>query len=261
MKLSIITVVLNDKDNIEKTILSVINQKVNLEYIIIDGGSTDGTLNIIEKYQDKIDVFVSEKDKGIVDAFNKGLKQTSGDIIGLLNSGDYLEDEALLRVEKGFEENSVNIVYGDMQYWDGKDKTYVFTANHTFLEKFMSVNHAAVFIKKEVYIKHGLFNEKYKVAMDYELMLRFYMNGARFKYINRILSNMSLGGVSDVSWKLAYRESYEVRKEKFGFSFNLYIQYLFQILKRYVGIFLLLIGLDSFLKFYRNKFAKIKKYD
>ena len=94
--ISIITVVLNDKDNIEKTILSVLNQNYkNIQYIIIDGGSSDGTIDIIKKYEKNIGFWVSEKDKGIYDAFNKGLKHTNGDLIGFTNSGDTLTNESL----------------------------------------------------------------------------------------------------------------------------------------------------------------------
>ena len=258
MKLSIITIVLNDKQNIEKTILSVLSQSVEVEYIIIDGGSTDGTLDIIEKYRDKISVIVSEEDDGIVDAFNKGISLTTGDIVGIVNSGDFLENNALKIVLENFDIN-IDIIYGDVQYWSKDKKDYIYKADHTYLNRFMSINHPAVFVRKEVYDKFGLFNKKYPLAMDYELMLRFFVKGVKFKYVDKVLSNMALGGVSDINWKKAYKEAYDIRKEHLGFSIVLYYKYLFQIFKRYLSNFLSMIGLEKIKKIYRNKFSTIKK--
>jgi glycosyltransferase involved in cell wall biosynthesis len=258
MKFSIITIVLNDKDNIEKTILSILEQNIELEYIIIDGGSTDGTLDIIKKYEDKINILVSEKDNGIADAFNKGIKLTSGDIIGIVNSGDFLEKDSLSLVYQNFSSN-VSIVYGDVQYWDGNKKDYVYSANYMYLNKFMSINHPAVFVRKSIYDNYGLFDEKFPIAMDYELMLRYFVKNVKFQYINKVLSNMSLGGVSDINWKKAYKESYEIRKKYLGFSLKLYLNYLFQVFKRYISNFLSNIGLEKVKKIYRNKFSSIKK--
>lgn len=260
MKFSIITVVLNDKDNIEKTILSVLNQNIQLTYIIIDGGSTDGTLDIIKKYEDNIDILISEKDDGIVDAFNKGLKLASRDIIGIVNSGDFLEKDALLYVVKNFDKDT-DIIYGNIQYFTDDKKDYIYSANHIYLDKFMSINHPAVFVKKTLYERFGLFDKNFPLAMDYELMLRFFVNGAKFKYINRVLSNMSLGGVSDINWQKAYKEAYEIRKKHLGFSFGLYFNYIFQVIKRYISNLLSKVGLEKIKKIYRKKFSTIKKVD
>jgi glycosyltransferase involved in cell wall biosynthesis len=258
LKLSIITIVLNDKNNIEKTILSVLNQNIELEYIIIDGGSTDGTLDIIKKYQDKIDKIVSEKDDGIVDAFNKGINFASGDIIGIVNSGDFLEKNSLKRIMNSFDID-LDIIYGNVQYWNGDNKDYIYRADYTFLDKFMSINHPAVFVRKTTYNRYGLFDKKFSIAMDYELMLRFFVNGAKFKYINKVFSNMSLGGVSDINWKKAYKEAYEIRKKYLGFSYELYFNYIFQVIKRYISNFLSKVGLEKLKKLYRNRFSTIKK--
>jgi len=258
MKLSVITIVLNDQQNIEKTILSVINQTIDLEYIIIDGGSTDGTLDVIERYKDSIDVLVSEKDGGIVDAFNKGLQFASGDIVGIVNSGDFLENNALELVVNSFE-SDIDIVYGNVQYWDQDKKEYIYKADHSLLPKFMSINHPAVFVKKKIYNQYGLFDNTYKVAMDYDLMLRFYSKGITFKYIDSVLSNMALGGVSDVNWQLAYRESFDIRKKYLGNSVSLYASYLWQVFKRYVSNAVSKLGLESIKKFYRTYFSSIKK--
>ena len=258
MKFSIITIVLNDKQNIEKTILSVINQKIDLEYIIIDGKSNDGTLDIIKRYESKINALVIEKDDGIVDAFNKGINLATGDIVGIVNSGDFLEDNALELVVNSFE-SDIDIVYGNVQYWDGDEKDYIYSADHRFLDRFMAINHPAVFVKKSIYERFGLFDKNFPIAMDYELMLRFFVNNVRFKYINKVLSNMALGGVSDVNWQRAYKEAYEIRKKHLEFSIRLYYEYKFQVFKRYVSNALTKLGLNEVKSFYRNKFSTIKK--
>jgi len=258
--ISIITIVFNDKDHIEKTLLSVINQNIKeIEYIIIDGGSTDGTVDIIRKYENDIAYWSSEKDHGIVDAFNKGIKKATGDIIGLVNSGDFLEPNTLKKVSKTFENNNADIVYGNMQYWQKNKKEYIYKADHRLLTKFMSLNHPAVFVKKEIYNQYGLFDDRYKVAMDYDLMLRFYSKDAKFIYIDDVLSNMALGGVSDVNWQLAYRESFNIRKKYMGNSLSLYTSYLWQVLKRYVSNAVSKLGLEGIKTFYRTYFSSIKK--
>lgn len=258
MKLSIITVVLNDVDHIEKTILSIIGQPYSeLEYIVIDGGSTDGTLDIIKKYEKHISYYVSEKDNGIADAFNKGINNATGEVIGLINSGDFLEKNCLQRIAQ--EINDSDILYGNIQYYDGTKKGYIFKAEHKYLESFMSLNHPAVFVKKNIYEIYGGFDEAYKYAMDYELMLRFYKKGVRFKYLDKVLSNMALGGLSDIHWQAAYREAYEVRKKYLGESVFLYISYLFQVLKRHLSNLISNLGLENVKEFYREYFSVIKK--
>ncbi len=260
MKFCIITVVFNNKNNIEKTILSIINQNIrNLEYIIIDGGSTDGTVDIIRKYENAITYWSSEKDNGIADAFNKGITHTHGDIIGLVNSGDFLERGALKKVSEAFENSNVDIVYGNMQYWEKKQKEYIYKADHRLLPKFMSLNHPAVFVRKEIYNQYGLFDDACMVAMDYDIILRFYNKGVKFKYIDTVLSNMALGGVSDVNWQLAYRESFDIRKKYLGNSVSLYISYIWQVFKRYVSNAVSKLGLEDIKKFYRTYFSSIKK--
>lgn len=258
MRLSIITIVLNDKRNIEKTIESVLAQGVEVEYIVMDGGSSDGTLDIVHKYDDKIDILVSEKDEGIADAFNKGIKLASGDVIGIVNSGDFLEKEALGCVVESFNDDS-DVVYGDVRYWNGEKQDYVYSADCRYLDKFMSVNHPAVFVRRSLYEKYGVFDKNFPFAMDYELMLRFFVNGAKFKYINRVLSNMALGGVSDINWQKAYKEAYDIRKKHLGFSMGLYVEYQLQVIKRHISNLLTKIGLEKVKKFYRKRFSTIKK--
>jgi len=260
MKISIITIVYNNVKDIEKTILSVLDQKIkDLEYIIIDGGSSDGTVDIIKKYQGQLTAFVSEKDHGIVDAFNKGIKKASGDIIGLVNAGDFLEIGALKKVTKAFEKNSPDIIYGNIQYWENGEKKYIYKADHTLLPKFMSINHPAVFIKRFIYNQYGLFDDTYKLAMDYDLLLRLYTKNVTFAYIDTILSNMTHGGVSDINWRLAYHESFSIRKKYLGNNLSLYLSYLGQIGKRYASNTISALGLEGIKILYRKHYSTIKK--
>lgn len=262
MKLSIITIVLNDVEHIEKTILSVINQPdISLEYIIIDGGSADGTLDIVKKYENHIAYWISEPDDGVGDAFNKGISHATGEVIGLVNSGDFLEPDALLQVQNAFHENNVEIVYGNVQYWNENEKEYIYNADHTKLKQFMSINHPAVFIKNETYKQYGKFDQQYRIALDYELMLRFLIKGATFKYINTVLSNMALGGLSDINWQKAYHEVYEIKKHyHIRTRVYLYVEYMYQLFKRHISNTLNHFGLGIIIQWYRKHLSSIKKH-
>jgi len=189
---SIITVVYNGEKKIEQAIQSVLGQSYkNIEYIIIDGGSKDGTMEIVKKYQDQLR-WISEKDEGISDAFNKGIKIASGEIIGIINADDWYENDAIEHVVKNFQGNDV--IYGDMRMWGNEKIEFVVKGNHEILKDEMTVNHPTVFIAKACYDKFGLFDKSYRCAMDYDLLLRLKVNNCRFKYVPKILANMSLAG-------------------------------------------------------------------
>lgn len=205
MKISIITVCYNSAETIEYAIKSVLAQThPDIEYIIIDGASKDGTAGIIRKYKDKIAKFVSEPDKGIYDAMNKGLKLATGDIVGILNSDDFYADKFVLeKVAKKFQETGVNCLWGDLVYINRNDvdKIVRFWKSSEYGEgKFKNgwyPPHPAFFVKKEVYGKYGLFDLNFKIAADIEIMLRFL---EKFKissaYIPEILVKMRTGGTS-----------------------------------------------------------------
>src|SRR6187399_1640486 len=147
---SIITVAYNADPFIEKTIQSVLSQTYSpIEYIIIDGGSTDNTVNIIKGYSNRIAYWCSEKDNGISDAFNKGLSKATGDIIGIINADDWYENDTVERVVNDF--GNSDIVYGDLQIWKGKQKDFIQKGDHSLLTREMTVNHPTVFVKKSCY--------------------------------------------------------------------------------------------------------------
>ena len=206
-KISIITITYNSEKTLEQTIQSVISQNYdNLEYLIIDGGSTDHTLDIVNKYRNNIAVMVSEPDNGISDAFNKGIERATGEIIGIINSDDLLCPNALSAVAAAYEA-TVDVYRGNTQYWDEQNGiTYrgipsmEFPANH-ILPK--SVCHQSTFVTKAAYTKCGGFRTDFRYSMDYDLLVRFYQKSTKWKYINIDLAISRMGGVTDQTsfWK------------------------------------------------------------
>jgi glycosyltransferase involved in cell wall biosynthesis len=204
MKISIITVVYNGEKHLEQTIQSVINQTyTNIEYIIIDGGSTDGTVDIIKKYEDKISYWISEKDNGIYDAMNKGLAVATGDIIGLLNSDDfYIDNLVIENIVHEFQTRKVDSVYADLIYINNQNKVVRYYDSSKFTpNKFqygLMPAHPTFFARKEVYDKFGNFRLDFKIAADFEILARFlYSNNISFSYIQKPLVKMRTGGVSN----------------------------------------------------------------
>jgi len=259
---SIITIVLNGKDQIEKTIDSVLQQSYQaVEYIIIDGGSSDGTLDVIRAHNDKIAYWKSEPDNGISDAFNKGIKAAHGHIIGIINAGDWYEADAVQQVVDYFQANDESdIVCAALQYWNGLQKDYLCYPQPELLEKDMTVSHPGCFVRASLYKDFGLFSLQYKLAMDYELLLRFKTNSARFLTSDKVLANMALGGISDINWKAALLETHKARNALLKKSFyRNKSYYYFLVGKRSTRLFMQKIGLDSWVRFYRQHLALVKK--
>ena len=200
-KISVITITYNSESTIEETIKSVVSQDyANYEYIIIDGGSKDATLSIIDKYKDKIAKVVSEPDKGISDAFNKGIKHATGDVIGIINSDDVLLPGALSVVAGAYEEG-VGVYLGNVFIWDSTQEVKIQAVPskkyplHTLKDHV--VCHPGTFISKWAYEKHGGYKIDFKFMMDLDLLIRFYEAGVKFKYIPSELAMFRLGGVTD----------------------------------------------------------------
>lgn len=212
MKISIITVVKNAERTIEDTILSVVNQTYkNIELIIIDGVSTDGTLDIINKYKDKISYFISEPDTGVYNAMNKGIKAATGDIFYFLNANDSLYDDKVLEeVIKRFKSTNAMIVFGDVfstikpdmkqdEYNLANKITKYDFIDNVFSFYYRNLCHQVIFYKKEVFDRIGLYNENYKILADYEFNLRAFVEyKLKCSYINRIIANFELGGLSSI---------------------------------------------------------------
>jgi glycosyltransferase involved in cell wall biosynthesis len=199
--ITVITVVFNGVKTLEETIKSVINQTyLNIEYIIIDGGSTDGTLDIIKKYEDSIDYWVSEPDKGIYDAMNKGIKLAAGYIIGIINSDDWYVEGALNEIFSAFNDNGedIGVFHGDIFLVD-ENGSKLFSVKPPDIHKIKSemINHPSCFIEKKVYKIYGVYNNSFKVAADYDMLLKLFMLGIKFKYIPKQIANFRTGGFNN----------------------------------------------------------------
>lgn len=215
---SIITAVLNAEDTIGDTIRSVLAQTYNnIEYIIIDGGSADRTLEIILKYKNKIAKVVREPDKGIYEAFNKGLRLATGDIVGFINADDiYADNTVLQKVVDIFMAQDIDSCYGDLVYVDKSDINrivrYWSTSNYKYekLKYGWMPPHPTCFIKREIYEKYGNFRTDFKIAADYELMLRLF---GRYRistyYIPRVIVKMRTGGISNKNLRNLLIKSFE----------------------------------------------------
>lgn len=255
---SIITIVRNGMTTLEQTIQSVLNQTYdNIEYVIIDGYSTDGTLDIIRKYDNRLAYWISEPDEGISDAFNKGIALSTGEIIGIVNADDWYELDAIARVVEQFNKKHTDIVYGIVQCWNANQKVKLVHANDALLAHGMTVNHATVFVKRSTYEIIGLFRYEFHYAMDYEWLLRAKNRDFRFSYIEQCMANMRLGGVSDrylkrVLWE--WKEAKNIYSP--GISHSIF--FLFQLMKGLVSRCLNRIGFQCVVHFYQTYFSRIK---
>tara|TARA_B110000003_G_scaffold247928_1_gene259314 strand:+ start:30908 stop:31639 length:732 start_codon:yes stop_codon:yes gene_type:complete len=206
MKVSIITISYNSERTIEDTLLSVINQSYkNIEHIIIDGKSSDSTLEICSNYS-HLSKIISEKDSGVYDAFNKGLENASGNIIGFLNSDDIFNDNnSLEQIVKGFDENT-DAVYGNLKFYNENKKIVRRWISKPFekgiFKKAWMPPHPTFYCRKKVYDKYGNFNDSFKIAGDFELMLRFMeCFDINTKFLNQNLIKMKSGGISNSGLK------------------------------------------------------------
>ena len=201
--ISIVTVVFNGEQFLEETIQSVINQTYdNVEYIIIDGGSTDGTVDIVKKYEDRIDYWVSEKDTGIYDAMNKGISLCNGEIIGLVNADDYIYKNTLKVIVKTIERFQVDFAYADLDIIDCNAKK-IDTISSIGLDhirfkafKHMPFLHPSLFVRKEVYEELGLYSTDYKLSSDYDFSLKLENSNFIGKKIKFVTGAFRLGGHS-----------------------------------------------------------------
>lgn len=221
MKISIITVSYNSAETIEDTIQSVLTQTYkDIEYIIIDGAGRDGTMDIVNKYSSDIDHVISEPDKGIYDAMNKGVAAATGDIIGILNSDDFYADNKVIEeIADQIEATESEACYADLVYVDRNDTNKVvrkwnagtYAAGH--FRKGWMPPHPTFFVSKKAYDQHGAYNLQLKSAADYELMLRMlHKHEISVTYLPRVITKMRTGGQSNVSLKNRFQANIEDRK-------------------------------------------------
>ncbi len=234
MKVSIITITYNSEQSIADAINSVVSQTYpNIEYIVVDGNSKDSTVEIIKSYGDKISKFVSEPDKGIYDALNKGIGMATGDIVGFMHSDDLFANEHIIQnVVDKFKDNDTDSLYGDLQYVYKEDTNKVlrYWKSGDFSLRQLKLGwmppHPTLYIKRWVYEKYGGFNIDMGIAADYDTMLRFL---GKYKistqYLPEVMVKMRVGGASNRSIKNIIQKSAEdwdaIKRNEFGNVFTL----------------------------------------
>jgi glycosyltransferase involved in cell wall biosynthesis len=208
MKISVVTVVLNNVDTIEQTILSVHSQQHgNVEHIIVDGGSTDGTLEIIDRHSEKFSRVLVEPDSGIYDAMNKGISLATGEVVGFLNADDIFENPNILsRVDTTFEDSSIQGCYAQLVYVraDDLDKVVRFWDSREYrpglFEKGWMPAHPTFYVRREIYQKYGSFKLDYRFHSDYELTARFIaVEQIKTRYVPEVWVRMRVGGATNRS--------------------------------------------------------------
>lgn len=245
-KISVITVVRNDVQNIEKTLLSVFEQRYagTVEFIVIDGDSDDGTVGVISSYAQKISYFLSEKDDGVYDAMNKGISVSTGEFVVFLNSGDVFHDNEVLHNMHLYNMGN-KVVYGNVsvKYWDG---VYVERPNEFFNThmkfKGIGICHQAIFYPGDV-IRSMKYDLSYKIASDYDLTYKMWKNNVEFVYKDIIVADYCWGnGISSNPLGLVavYKENAKVVEQQFHplFWCKLLLEYYRYIKKKYLSKFL-----------------------
>ncbi|MBO0937886.1 glycosyltransferase [Fibrella sp. HMF5335] len=212
MKITVITVAYNAASVLERTLQSVLAQRdVDLEYLVLDGGSTDGTVDLLKRYDNQLSGWTSEPDQGIYDAMNKGVGRATGDVVAFLNADDiYAHDRVLAQVVAQFANPTVGAVYGDLVYVDAQDRVTRYWQVRPFSSRFFDQGHApahpAFFVRRELLLQTGGFRTELTLAADYELMFRvLHIPGFTPRYIPEVLVRMRAGGASNNGWQSVLR--------------------------------------------------------
>lgn len=262
--ISIITIVLNQKDLIEQTIKSVIEQEdVDIEYIVIDGGSTDGTVEIIKSYSQYINYFVSEPDGGIYQAINKGISFATKPLVGLIHCGDFYEKNVLKIVYNEYLKTKADIIYGNIDIREevGNNLLSHFPiADHLLLRNKMSIFHPSSFISLETYQKFGLYDVSYRLAADYDYLLKLFVNGCHFAYLPEVIAVFNAEGLSSKGFKLSLKENTEIRT-KYNGRLNGFIYFFKKAVTNFYfssrkQLITFLIGENTFNKIKSRKYTK-----
>lgn len=248
--LSIVTVTYNSAATVRDTFESVLRQDYkDVDYCVVDGGSVDGTLDIIREYADRFDGrmhWISEPDKGIYDAMNKGIRMAKGEYVGLLNSDDfYTSDDVLSRLCEMLERTGVDAVYGDVHYVDADnlEKTTRYYSSRVFRRSLMRLGfmpaHPTFYCRRSLYERYGMFSLDYPVAADFECLLRFiYVHCIRIQYIPLDCVTMRSGGASSSGWRSWWRIMQDHRRALaehgvFSNMFLLSLRYIYKVYEKF----------------------------
>jgi glycosyltransferase involved in cell wall biosynthesis len=215
MKVSVVTAVLNSGNILERAIESIHAQRgVEIEHVVIDGGSTGETRDVLNEYRSRFAVFVSEPDGGIAAAFNKGIALATGDVVAILSADDFLLDDSLATVAQVFERDpKVDVVYGDALFEDPLTGDRVVVHPDRDLKtvwRRQPLKHVSMFVRRSAYDRFGTFDPTLRFAMDYELVLRMRVRGANFRYLPRPLAAFRGEGVSQARFTSTVREVRDV---------------------------------------------------
>ncbi|NVO03015.1 MAG: glycosyltransferase [Bacteroidetes bacterium] len=241
-KVSIITVVFNSSEFLEKTIQSILNQTYsNIEYLIIDGGSTDGTLDIIKKYESKISYWISEPDKGIYDAMNKGIKAATGDYVWFINSGDLISTNSTLEKAIGCSENAGDVYYGETEIVD-EQGVKLYMRRHKAPEVLswksfrtgMMVSHQSIIVKKEL---SPFYDLQYKVSADIDWCLKVLKASKTIINTHLILSKFMRQGFSKKNQKTSLKERFWIMTKNYGFITTVFYHFIIAIRLVYFSLF------------------------
>ncbi|GFI26534.1 putative glycosyltransferase [Lachnospiraceae bacterium] len=218
MRISVITVCFNSKETLEQTIKSVVGQEYeDKEYIVIDGGSTDGTVDILKKYAEQIAFWLSEPDEGIYDAMNKGIKHATGDVIAFLNSDDWYEPDTLTRVAGYFLSNRIDCLGGEVNsVIRGRKLKRKRSHTKEDIHFYMIYNHPAFFVRRKVFDEIGMFQTQYKIAADYDFVLRVHNAGYVIMEVEDVFTNFRREGLSEIQRYRAVSEGKEISLNHLG---------------------------------------------
>jgi glycosyltransferase involved in cell wall biosynthesis len=229
-KVTIITTVFNAVRTIEQAILSVANQTYkNIEYIVVDGGSTDGTLQILYKYRDKISRIISERDNGIADGFNKGIAIATGEWVGMINADDWYALDAVEMMMANVADSD-NVCCGNLMLIGNNGYTRSRKSKVGWLSFGMYIMHPTCFVKRAVYERVGGYDTAFKIAMDFDMLLRIKKAGYRIKYVDENIAYMRTDGVSNNVEKMHAEELAVMKRNLRGFNFLL--SFLFNYLNK-----------------------------
>ncbi len=246
--ITVVTVVYNGEEHLEQTIQSVIEQTYdNVEYIIIDGGSTDNTVNIIEKYEDQIDYWVSEPDGGIYYAMNKSIQLVLGEYVIFMNAGDWFINSVIVgNIAKRVEEQKVDYIFGDLNRIDSDGNIEIHKGDIKTYKKYTPIGHQALFVKRTV-LKEIPFDTQYRIMADYDMMIKFIKQRRTYIYTDSVIANFVLGGISSMD-SGKDKERFHIQYKNFGLLIAIagyirgtkhpyiysFVQYLLELKRKYV---------------------------
>jgi glycosyltransferase involved in cell wall biosynthesis len=232
-------VVLNGEKTIGQTIGSVLSQTyTRLEYIVLDGASSDNTVEVIRSFEKDTRLrWISEPDQGIADAWNKGIGMASGQLIGLINADDWYEQDAVEKMVRRMT-NTSGILCGNVRLWNNSKKFNIKKSTLKGIRTEMTIWHPGMFCPRKIYEEAGLYDPRLKILMDYDFVIRCWLKGVRFTFVDEPVANMRFGGLSNKLISMSMKEALFVKNRYFGVRLRHYFEYGFFMVFFHIIIFL-----------------------